>query len=279
MPKYWFGTDYNMNLYLGCPHSCIYCDSRSEKYGISDFDRANPKADAVNIIRQELQAKRKTGVIATGAMSDPYNPLEKELSLTRSALSLIEQNGFGVAICTKSDLVTRDIDLLCRIKAHSPVIVKMTVTTANDDLCKKIEPNVCSSSKRFEALAKLSQNGIFCGVLMMPLLPFLEDNEENVLQILKKAADAGATFVYPSFSVTMRQNQRDYFYEKLDLLFPGLKQKYQAAFKDDYVCMSPKADALSKLFTKECEKRGLYYQMPDIIRGYQEKYNTQTSFL
>jgi DNA repair photolyase len=246
---------------------------------VENFDRVRAKKDALRIIRDELRRKVKTGVIGTGAMSDPYNPFEKELLLTRHALELINAFTFGVAIATKSDLITRDIDILSDIKQHSPVIVKMTVTTYDDDLCRKIEPNVAESGKRFSAMKDLSDHGIFTGILLMPVLPFLEDNEENILNIVRLARKNGARFIYPAFGVTLRQNQRHHYYKKLDELFPGLKDKYIKKYGYAYSCTSPKVKALWTVFKAECEKLGVLYKMQDIIRAYTMGYgDRQLSF-
>lgn len=268
----WFGNNYNMNIYKGCCHGCIYCDSRSECYGIDNFEAVRAKKDALSLISRELRSKKRTGVIGTGAMSDPYNPFEKEYKLTRGALELINANGFGVSIITKSDLIIRDIDILKRIKSHSPVLVKITITTCDDMLCNKIEPNVAVSSKRFSVIKKLSDNDIFAGILLMPVLPFLEDNEENIQGIVKQAHKNGARFIYPAFGVTLRQNQRDWYYRKLDEKFPGIKQKYISYFGNNYECYSPKAKALWNLFRKECDKYGILYKMSDIIEAYKSGY-------
>lgn len=270
--KSWFGNNYNMNIYKGCCHGCIYCDSRSECYRINNFDTVRAKKDAIALINKELKSKKRTGVIGTGAMSDPYNPFEKEYSLTRGALELINIHGFGVSIATKSDLITRDIDILKKIKSHSPVIVKITITTCDDELCKKIEPNVGVASKRFSAIKELSDNGIFAGILLMPVLPFLEDNEDNISVIVKLAHENGAKFIYAAFGVTLRQNQRDWYYKKLDDNFPGIKQKYIEQFRNDYECRSPKAKELWKVFQKECDKFGILYKMKDIIDAYKKGY-------
>ena len=268
----WFGKNYNMNIYKGCCHGCIYCDSRSECYRIDNFDVVRAKKDAIALINKELKSKKRTGVIGTGAMSDPYNPFEKEYSLTRGALELINIHGFGVSIATKSSLVTRDIDILKKIKTHSPVIIKMTITTCDDELCKKIEPNVTTTSKRFSAIKELSDNGIFAGILLMPVLPFLEDNEENISSIVNHAHENGAKFIYPAFGVTLRKNQREWYYKKLDETFPGIKQKYIQQFKNDYECRSPKAKELWQLFQKECDGFGILYKMEDIIDAYKKGY-------
>ena len=183
----WFGIDYNMNIYRGCCHGCIYCDSRSACYQIDHFDTVRAKEDALRIIRDDLRRKVKTGVVGTGAMSDPYNPFEKKEELTRHALQLVDAFGFGAAIATKSDLILRDIDILSDIKEHSPVLCKITITAAEYGRASKLEPGVCPSSARFEAVKRLSEAGIFTGILLMPVLPFLEDNDEIVVSIVRKA--------------------------------------------------------------------------------------------
>lgn len=271
----WFGTNYNMNIYKGCSHGCIYCDSRSECYGIGSFDKVRGKDKAIDIINTELKAKRKKGVIGTGAMSDPYNPLEKEYNYTRKALELIDLYNFGVAIATKSELITRDIDILKSITTHSPVIVKITITTTEDALGKKIEPKASLPSKRFEAIKILSQNGIFTGILLMPVLPFIADNEKNIINIINQAADNGARFIYPYFGVTLRQGQREYFYSKLDENFKGIKNKYIEEYGFSYECSSVRSKELWKIFKTECDKKGILYKMSDIIKAYQSPYEKE----
>ncbi|MGL4608043.1 MAG: radical SAM protein [Eubacteriaceae bacterium] len=276
----WFGSHYNMNLYRGCPHGCIYCDSRSQCYGIENFDTVLVKENALSLIEKSLRGKIKTGVIGTGAMSDPYNPLEKKYELTRQSLEIIDKFRFGVAIATKSPLVTRDIDILKRIQSHSPVIIKMTITTTEERLCKIIEPNVASTNKRFEGIKALSDNGIFCGLLMMPILPFINDTSENIIELVHLSKVYGAKFIYPSFGLTLRDQQRDYFFQKLDEHFPTLKKKYMETFKNQYQCGSPDAQKLYQLFTEECKKNDILFRMPDIINAYQyPRGNKQLSFL
>lgn len=276
----WFGTDYNMNIYKGCCHGCIYCDSRSDCYQITDFDTVRAKANALVIIEDELRRKNRSGVIGTGSMSDPYNPFEQQYRLTRQALSLIDRYHFGVGIATKSDLVSRDIDILSQIKTHSPVIVKITVTSCDDGLAEKLEPGVCPSSSRFEAVRRLSEAGIFAGLLMMPLLPGLTATADNIMGIIHKAHDSGARFIYPWFGFSLRNGQREYFYEKLEELFPTrqLKQTYQSLYGMSYSCQSPNAKELYERFTSECNRLGILYRMDDIIRGYKAEYDyTQLS--
>lgn len=273
----WFGTDYTMNLYRGCCHGCIYCDSRSECYQIEAFDSVRVKENALLLVERELRAKRKKGLIGTGSMSDPYNPWEKTLALTRGALQLIERYQFGVAIATKSPLVQRDADVLNRIGEKAPAIVKMTITTAEDALCQKIEPHVAPASKRFEALEALSRAGIYCGILLMPLLPYINDTKENVLAIVQRAADCGVKFIYPGFGVTLRDTQQLYFYQQLDRLFPGIKAHY-LAMGNSYVYPSPKAQRLMDVFQTACEENGIVYRMAEIIKQSQRD-NTKTEQL
>ena len=275
----WFGADYNMNIYRGCCHGCIYCDSRSACYRIEDFDRVRAKENALPIIRDDLQRKVRKGVVATGAMSDPYNPFEKQLNLTRHALELIHAFEFGAAIATKSPLVTRDVDVLQDIQKQAPVIVQLSITAADDALSKKIEPKVAVSSERFRALQALADRGIYCGLLMMPLLPWITDTEENVQEIVRLAHENGAKFIYPSFGVTLRAGQREYFYRALDQQFPGLKEQYTKRYGDRYSCTSPKAKRLYARFAEECHKLGLRYKMPNIVQDYKRGYELpQISF-
>lgn len=273
--QHWFGYDYNMNIYRGCCHGCIYCDSRSDCYGTPDFDRVRVKADALRIIRDDLRSKLHPGVVGTGAMSDPYNPFEKEHELTRHALELLSAFGFGAGITTKSTLVTRDLDVLQEIAVHAPVLCKLTITTADDSLSRKVEPHAPSSSQRFEALRRLAGAGLFTGVLMMPVLPFLADTDENVRTLVGRAADCGARFVYPAFGMTLRANQRAYYYDRLDELFPGLRERYEKRYGERYQCTSPRARQLWDVFQQECERHGLLYRMPEIIRGYRLGYQAE----
>lgn len=271
----WFGVDYNMNIYRGCSHGCIYCDSRSLCYKIDDFDQIRPKQDALRIIRDDLLKKRKQGVVATGSMSDPYNPYERELKLTRNALELLNAYRFGVAIATKSTLITRDTDILQDIQCHSPVLVKITITTADDNLCKIVEPQAPLSSERFEALKALSDNSIYAGILMMPILPFIEDTEENIISIVNKAKENGARFIYPAIGMTLRAGNREYYYEKLDQYFPGIKEKYVTRYSERYNCTSSRVKKLWTIFTRECNKLEMRYQMKDIIIDYKRGYTSR----
>lgn len=271
--KSWFGLDYNMNLYRGCCHGCVYCDSRSECYGIADFDTVCAKENALRLIRDELR-RLPCGVVATGSMSDPYNPFEAQAQLTRHALELLAAYGFGAAIATKSNLITRDINVLREIAAAQPVLCKLTITTTDDALAAKIEPHAPRPSARLDAIRQLAQAGLYSGILLMPVLPFLEDSDENITAIVRAAAEAGARFIYPAFGMTLRTNQRAYYLQKLETLFPGegLCTKYAAAYGTHYRCTSGRAAALWKIFSKACAETGLLYRMQDIVAGYRVGY-------
>lgn len=270
----WFGIDYNMNLYKGCCHKCIYCDSRSNCYQVEEFDRVRAKKNEIEILNQELKSKRKKGVIGIGAMSDTYNPFEKEYEITRNALKLISYYNFGVSIETKSNLIARDIDLFKEINSKADLILKFTITTANDELSKKIEPNVCVSSERLKAMKKISDNGLFVGTLLTPIIPFITDSEENIRDVIRLSAENGAKFVFSMGGVTLRENQREYFYEQLDKYFPKLKEKYIRTYGNNYFCY-PLNKNLENVFKEECEKYGLLYKMKDIIKAYKKENSEQ----
>ena len=265
----WYDVDYNMNLYRGCMHGCIYCDSRSNCYHIDNFDVPKGKENALNILEKEL-SKYKRGVVGIGSMSDTYNLFEKKYEQTRGALKLISKYKFGVSIDTKSDLILRDIDLLKEINSKNNVIIKFTITTPRDELSKIIEPNVCVSSKRFKAIKELSDNGIFTGIMMNPVLPFITDNEEDIKKLVKLAYENGAKFIHTYMGMTLRENQRDYYFDMLDKYFPTLKEKYIKYYGQRYNCAVPNYKKLYKVFTDECDKYGILYNMKDIIKVYKK---------
>ena len=264
----WYGVDYNMNLYRGCSHGCIYCDSRSDCYHIENFDIVKGKENMLHILENELSKKRLKGVIGIGAMSDTYNPMEIKYQQTRGALQLISKYGFGVSIDTKSDLILRDIDLLKEINSKNNVIIKFTITTSDDKLSKIIEPNVCVSSKRLEAIKTLNDNGIFAGIMMNPVLPFITDKEEDIKKLVRIASEYGAKFIHTYMGMTLRENQRAYYFDKLDEIFPRLKDKYIKNYGDKYNCLVPNCKNLYKVFTDECNKYGILYKMNEIIKAY-----------
>ncbi len=267
-PDPWFGIKYNMNLYRGCQHQCIYCDSRSECYQIENFADILVKVNAIELLDGELSRKRIKGTIGFGSMNDAYMPLEASRRLTQRALEVIARRQFPVHLLTKSDLVLRDLDLLKQIN-QVYAAVSFSITTANDELGKKVEPGAALVSRRFAAMRTLAQNGILTGVTMMPVLPFLEDNEENVTRIVQLAAENGASYILAAFGVTLRDRQRTYFYEKLDQLFPGMRARYEQRYGERYECSDPQAGKLGSLFSKLCAKYGVatkmrFYQPPEI---------------
>lgn len=267
----WYDVDYNMNLYRGCSHGCIYCDSRSDCYHIDNFDIVKAKENMIQILETELAKKSLKGVIGIGAMSDTYNPMEIQYQQTREALKLISKYGFGVSIDTKSNLILRDIDLLKNINQNNNVIIKFTITTPDDKLSKIIEPNVCVSSKRLETIKKLSESDIFTGIMMNPVLPFITDKEEDIKKLVKLANEYGAKFIHTYMGMTLRENQRAYYFDKLDDSFSGLKEEYIKKYGDRYNCLVPNYKYLYKVFADECDKYGILYKMNDIINAYKKK--------
>lgn len=267
----WFGIDYHMNLYKGCPFGCIYCDSRCEAYHIDQFDKVKTKENALEILEEELKSKGLKGVVSFGTLSDPYNPEENTLQLTRKALKLISKYGFGVSIDTKSDLILRDMDILKDISEHNSVIIKISITTYDDELARKIEPNVISSTRRFEVLEELRKNGIYAGVLMTPVLPFLTDSEENILNMISKSKNADAKFIYTKMGMNLKTNQRDYYYNALDILYPGLKEDYIGVYGKKNVCNTLHFRHLMELYLKRCSEAHILTDMDAIIKDYKKE--------
>ena len=253
----WFGLDYGINLYRGCQHRCIYCDSRSLCYEIDAFDEEILyKQNAVERLEDELPRKRRKGIIGTGSMNDPYMPAEASIGLTRRALETIRRHGFGVHVITKSDLVVRDADILARI-ARVAAVVSLTITTADDTLSRKLEPGAPPSSARFRALAELAKAGVETRVALMPVLPWLEDSWENVSAIVERADQCGVQAIIASFGLSQRDRQRAYFHDRLDELFPGLRKRYERRYRDQYECPVPGAGTLRQRFRDLCAKRGI----------------------
>ncbi|MCB8965109.1 MAG: radical SAM protein [Bacteroidales bacterium] len=259
-PDTYFGLSYNMNLYRGCQHGCIYCDSRSECYKLGDLSDIRIKKDAIQILERELRSKRIKGTVGFGSMNDCYMPVEREHQLTRKALQLMVRYKFPVHIITKSDLVTRDADLLKEIsKVYAAVSV--TITTTDDELSKIIEPNAPVSSKRFEALKQLSAKGIYCGITFMPVLPHITDTKANITEMVNRAADCGVKYILPAFGLTIRDGQREYLYQQFDKHFPSLREKYISEFGNNYNCPTPKANELYGVFYNLCKEKGISTQM------------------
>lgn len=264
-PEPFFGGYYNINLYRGCQHSCIYCDTRSDCYKIGDLSDIKVKENALQILEKELKSKKKKGTITTGSMNDPYMPIEKKLELTRNALKLIAKYKFGVHILTKSDLVLRDIDLLKEI-SKVYCAASFTITTIDDKLSKKIEPFAPVSSKRFEAIKKLSDEGIYTGITLIPTLPYLTDSPENIIAIIKKANECKAKYILFWPGMTLRNSCRDYYYKKLDELFPNLKNKYIKKYGDRYSYNAPNIKELKEIFYQTCKQ----FKIPTKINVYIE---------
>ncbi len=248
-----------MNLYRGCSHGCIYCDARSTCYQMKHrFEDIEVKKNAPVLLEEALRKKRKRCMIGTGAMSDPYLHLEKELCLTRRCLELIAEYGFGAAIQTKSDLILRDKALLAQINDRTKAVVQMTLTTADEKLCGIVEPNVCTTKRRFEVLLEMKEAGIPTVVWLSPILPFLNDTEENILAILDYCREAGVYGIISfGMGLTLRDGDRQYFYQKLDTHFPGLKQKYVKTYGDAYELPSLRSSALHRLFHEKCAEYGI----------------------
>ena len=265
-----------MNLYRGCSHGCIYCDSRSKCYQMNhDFEDIEVKENALELLETALRRKRKRCMIGTGAMTDPYIPLEKKLGYTRKALLLIEKYGFGVALQTKSDLVLRDLDILRRINEKTKAVVQMTLTTADEKLCRIIEPNVSTTNERFEALKALRDAGIPTVVWLCPVLPFINDTEENIRTILGMCVEAGVRGVLCfGMGLTLREGNREYFYRQLDIHFPRLKERYIREYGNNYVVDSPRSTELMRLFHRICEENGILHnndQIFEYLRKFEEK--------
>ena len=256
-----------MNLYRGCSHGCIYCDSRSKCYHMEhDFEDIEVKENAVELLETALLHKRKKCMIGTGSMTDPYIPLEMELGNVRKALQLIYDHGFGFTVITKSNRILRDLDLLQKINDRTKCVVQMTLTTCDEELCKKIEPNVSTTGERFEVLKLCRDAGIPTVVWLSPILPFINDTGENISGILKMCGEAGVYGVICfGMGLTLREGNREYFYQQLDRHFPGLKEKYIRTYGNQYMVDSPQNEILMQLFHKTCEEHGILHDTNHIF--------------
>lgn len=265
-----------MNLYRGCSHGCIYCDSRSRCYHIEhDFEDIEVKENAIELLEGALRRKRQKCMIGTGAMTDPYIPLELELGNVRKALSLAYEYGFGFTVHTKSDRVLRDIDLLQKINEKTKCVVQMTLTTCDEELCKKLEPNVSTTGERVVVLKKLHDVGIPTVVWLSPILPFINDTEDNISGILDFCMEAKVYGVICfSMGLTLRDGNREYFYRQLDRLFPHLKEKYIQTYGNQYIIDSPDNDRLMNLFHEKCGRFGMVHdngQIFDYLHTFEQK--------
>ena len=253
----WFGLTYNMNLYRGCEHQCIYCDTRSECYQIEDFENeVLIKINGVSLLKKTLPKKKLIGTIGFGSMNDPYTFAEAKYGLTGQALEVIADQGWPIHIITKSDMVLKDLTTLKQIN-EVMAQVSFTITTVDDELAKLIEPGAPSPTRRLKAMRILAENGIKTGVVMMPVLPFIQDNQFNLTSLIDAAHDNHAAYIIPSFGVSLRDNQREYFYNALDASFPGVREKYESAFGESYQAMVKNQDFLMSQFTKLCKQFGI----------------------
>ena len=273
-----------MNIYRGCTHGCIYCDSRSKCYHMEhDFEDIEVKENAIELLEHSLAHKRKKCMIGTGSMTDPYIPLEMITENIRKTLELIYRYGFGFTVITKSSRILRDIDLLQKINEKAKCVVQMTMTTYSEELCRKIEPNVSTTRERFETLKKLNEAGIPTVVWLSPILPFINDTSANISGILDMCIEAKVYGVLCfGMGLTLREGNREYFYQQLDKYFPAMKEQYMRVFGDRYVVESPNNSVLMKLFHKKCEENGIVHNNDHIfnyLNTFEEKEeNLQLSF-
>ena len=257
-----------MNLYRGCTHGCIYCDSRSTCYGMEhDFEDIEVKENALELLEKTLKRKRKKCMIGTGSMTDPYIPAELKLGNVRKALLLLHEYGFGFTVITKSDRILRDLDLLQKINERAKCVVQMTLTTHDEDLCKKLEPNVSTTAERLNVLLRLRDAGIPTVVWLCPILPFINDTEENIARILDCCTQAKVRgIICFGMGMTLRDGNRQYFYSQLDRHFPGMKEKYMRAYGTQYILGSPKGKYLMDLFHSYCDQQGIMHDPGQIFQ-------------
>jgi DNA repair photolyase len=250
-----------MNLSRGCIHGCIYCDARSKCYNMDhDFEDVEIKINAPQLLEQRLKSKHKKCMIGTGAMSDPYIPITESLQNTRTCLEIIEKYGFGLAIQTKSNLILRDLDMLIKINNRAKCIVEITLTTFDENLCKIIEPNVSNAKERFEVLKTMRDNNIETIVWLSPILPFINDTKENLTGLLNYCIEAKVYgIICFEMGLTLREGDREYFYENLDRHFPGLKEKYQKKYGNNYIITSDNNKELMRIFNKTCDENNIVY--------------------
>ena len=272
-----------MNIYRGCTHGCIYCDSRSKCYGFThEFEDIKVKINAPQLLEKALKSKRKKCMIGTGAMCDPYLHIEENLKLTRKCLELIDQYEYGVAVQTKSTRVLRDMDLLKSINDKTKAVVQMTMTTYDETLCKILEPNVSTTKERFEALLQFKEAGIPTVVWLTPILPFINDTEENIRGILGYCVEAGVKgIICFDMGVTLRDGNREYFYKALDKHFSGMKNKYIRTYGNAYDIPSPNNKKLLEIFKEVCVKNGMMYQVKECfqyLHEFPQKYEQMSLF-
>ena len=261
-----------MNVYRGCAHGCIYCDSRSRCYSFTHpFEDIEVKRNAPALLEKALRAKRRRCMIGTGSMADPYMPCEEELCLTRRCLELLLQYGFGATVITKSDRILRDIGLLEQLSRQSRCVVQMTLTTWDETLCGILEPGVCSTQRRLEVLGEMQRRGIPTLVWLTPILPFINDTEENIRPILEACAERGVRgIVCFDMGLTLREGSREYYYAALDRHFPGLKERYIRRYGNAYSLPSPRSGELMALFHRFCAGHGMLHTPADCFAFLEE---------
>ena len=277
------GGFYGMNIYRGCTHGCVYCDSRSRCYQFTHpFEDIEVKRNAPELLEKALRSKRKRCMIGTGAMSDPYMHCEEKLRLTRKCLEIIRNYGFGATVQTKSDRILQDIDLLDEINRSAKCVVQMTLTTYDDDLCGILEPNVCGTKRRIEVLEKMREKGIPTVVWLTPILPFINDTEDNVTKILNECVRAGVKGVIDfGMGLTLREGDREYYYAKLDKHFPGMKERYIRRYGNAYELPSPNAEELMRICRNICGENGILATPDDcfsFMRELPERYPQMSIF-
>lgn len=277
------GGHFGMNIYRGCSHGCIYCDSRSRCYQFTHpFEDIEVKQNAPELLEAALKKKRRKAMIGTGAMSDPYMHCEEQLRLMRRCLEIVLKNDFGVAVQTKSDRILQDIDLLDAINRNAKCVVEMTLTTYDDHLCSILEPNVCNTKRRIEVLEKMQERSIPTVVWLTPILPFINDTEENITAILNECARVGVKGVVDfGMGLTLREGDREYYYAALDRYFPGMKEKYIKTYGYAYELPSPRARELKGIFSSFCREHGMMSDPDEIFRYINtlpEKYEQMSMF-
>jgi DNA repair photolyase len=257
-----------MNISRGCVHGCIYCDARSKCYNMPhEFEDVEIKINAPQLLEQKLRSKHKKCMIGTGAMSDPYIPIAENLNNIRACLEIIERHGFGLAIQTKSNLILRDLDLLVKINSKAKCVVQITLTAFDEALCKIIEPNVSSTKERFEVLKIMRDNNIQTIVWLSPILPFINDTEENLVGILDYCVEAKVYgIICFGMGMTLREGNREYFYRKLDKHFPGIKAKYQKRYGNSYILTCDNNKSLMEIFDRTCEENNIKHNVDDLFR-------------
>jgi len=259
-----FNCDYTLDLYKGCDLGCIYCDGRSSCFKNKDFDDVKVKKDCISILNKELRNKKKKGIISMGILSDPYTNLDKELELTREALKLILKYGFGVIIHTKSDLILRDVDLLKQIHNNYIALINISISTSNNSISEKIEPNTSNSIERFNTIKKLKDEGLYCGISMKPVIPYITDKIDDLNDFLELSKQSQTDFILTDMKLTLRDQQRDYFLNKLEQSFYGISYQYRRVYNNRKNCETLKWKENYEILKDFCIKNQIYYQIEDI---------------